>query len=130
MLLGYFGKQIINGQAYVGLGPVFFTASNSIYVSSVHTPNGVGDHLISTSVISHKTVWGGAAQMGYQYFINPNSFINISYTYLQSRNHHFNNTINAAILNGANDPGPTTLSLNRSIKFSAQEFMLSINQMF
>ena len=130
MLLGYLGKQIMNGYAYLGLGPAFFTASNSVYVTSVHTPNGVGDHLISTSVRSHKIVWGGAAQAGYQYCLNQNSFINISYTYLQSGRYHFNNSANAAILNGANNPGPTTLFLRRAIEFSVQEFMLSMNLVF
>jgi outer membrane protein W len=129
-LLGYLGKQVIEGYAYLGLGPVFFTASNSLYVSSVHTPNGVGDHLISTSVKSHKTVWGGAAQAGYQYCLNSNFFINISYTYLQSRKSHFNNSANTDILNGANNPGATTLFLKRAIKFSAQEFTLSMNLVF
>jgi outer membrane protein W len=127
MLLGYLGKEIINGYAYAGLGPVFFTAANSMYVSSVHTPNGVGDHLISTSVTSNKTVWGGAAQVGYQYCLNENSFINISYTYLQTARYHFNNTANAATLNGANDPGATTLFLRRAIKFSSQDVMFSMN---
>lgn len=130
LLLGYLGKQVLNGYVYLGLGPVFLNASNRLYVSSVHTPNGTGDHLISTSVTSHKIMWGGAAQVGYQYCLCSNSSINISYTYLQTGKYRFNNSANTAILNGANNPGPTTLFLNRSIKFSAQEFMLSINWVF
>ena len=120
----------MDGYAYLGLGPVFFTATNRVYVSSVHTPNGVGDHLISTFVTNHKTVWGGAAQAGYQYCLTPCSFINISYTYLQSGKYHFDNTANAAILNGANNPGITTLFLKRAIKFTAQEFIFSMNLLF
>lgn len=130
MLLGCFGKQILNGYAYLGLGPVLFTAANSVYVTSVHTPNGVGDHLLSTSVTSHKIVWGGAAQAGYQYCISPNSFINISYTYLQTRKCHFKNSVNAAILNGADNPGNTTLFVKRAIRLSTQELTLSLNLAF
>lgn len=130
MLLGYLRKQILSGHAYLGLGPVFFTASNTLYVTAVHTPNGVGDHLLSTSVTRHKTLWGGAAQAGYQYCLSPYSFINISYTYLETGRHHFNNSANTAILNGASIPGATTLFLNRTIKFSAQEFILSLNLLF
>jgi outer membrane protein W len=130
MLLGYLGKEVMKGYAYLGLGPAFFTASNSVYVSSVHVPNGVGDHLISTSVTRHKTIWGGAAQAGYQYCLNPCSFINISYTYLQSGRYRFNNSANAAILNGANNPGPTTLFLKRALQFSVQEFTCSMNLVF
>jgi len=128
MLLGCLGKQIMEGYAYLGLGPVFFTASNRIYVTSVHT--GGGNHLVSTSVKSHKTVWGGAAQAGYQYCLNSNYFINISYTYLQTGSSHFNNSVNAAILNGADNPGATTLFLSRAIKFSVQEFTFSMNLAF
>lgn len=130
MFLGYFGKQIVNGYVYLGLGPVFFNASNSLYVTAVHTPNGVGDHLISTSVTRHRLVWGGAVQVGYQYCLNSYSFLNISYSYLQSAKYRFNNSTNAAILNGADNPGPTTLFSRREIKFSAQEFMLSMNLAF
>jgi outer membrane protein W len=129
MLLGYIGKQIVRGYAYLGVGPVFFTASNSVYVSSVHVPNG-GDHLISTSVTSHQTMWGGAAQIGYQYCLNANSFINIGYTYLQSRKCHFDNSANAAILNGAFLPGATTLFLKRTIICSTQAFSFSMNLAF
>lgn len=130
MLLGYLGKQVLDGYAYLGLGPVFFTASNSIYVTAVHTPNGTGDHLLSTSATSHKIVWGGAVQAGYQYCLNSCSFVNICYTYTQTERAHFNNSANTAILNGGNIPGPTTLFLRRKIKFAAQQLMLSINLEF
>lgn len=130
LLLGYLGKQIVCGYGYFGLGPVLFTASNSIYVSSVHTPNGVGDHLISTSAKSHKTIWGGAVQAGYQYYLDPCFFVEASYTYLQTPRSHFKNSVNTAILNGFDNPGPTNLSLRRAIKFSVQEFIFSANLAF
>lgn len=127
MLLGYLGREMMRGYAYFGLGAVVYTASNSIYVSSVHVPNGVGNHLISTSVTNHKAVWGGAGQVGYQYCLNSNSFINLGYTYIQTASGSFSNSANAAILNGADAPGPTTLSLSRAIKFAVQELALSVN---
>lgn len=130
LLLGSVGREICNGFLYLGLGPVLFNASNSIFVSSVHTPNGVGDHLISSSVKDRKIIWGGAVQAGYQYFFNPNYFINIGYTYIQTGTYHFKNSVNASTLNGFNNPGPTTLSLKRAIKFTVQEFALSMNLMF
>lgn len=130
ILLGFLGKEMLNGYAYLGLGPVFFNASNHVYVSSVHTPNGVGDHLVSTSVKNNKIIWGGAIQTGYQYFVSPRYFIDISYTYLQTRKRHFNKSVNAAILNGSNTPGATTLFLKRSIAFAAQEFSMSANILF
>lgn len=129
MLLAYFGKVIMNGSLYLGLGPVFFTALNRVYVSSVHIPNAVGDHLISTSVKRHKVISGGAVQLGYQYCLEPFSLI-INYTYLQSAKYDFNNTVNAGILNGADTPGRITLFLKRNIKFSSQGFQLLMNFVF
>lgn len=130
LLLLYFGKQFNKGYAYLGVGPALFTASNSIFVSSVHTPSGVGDHLVSTSVSSDKTVWGGAIQVGYNYYVEPTLFVNFSYTYAQTGKNNFNNSVNAAILNGASTPDATTLNLHRSISFRVQEVMFTINKVF
>ena len=130
MLLGFLGQQMGNGYAYLGVGPVCLTASNRVYVTSVHTPNGVGDHLVSTSVSNHQTIWGGAVQAGYQYCLGDNSLININYTYMQSGRYRFNNSINTNLLNGADNPGATTLFINRDIRFSSQEFMLTMRLSF
>lgn len=130
LLLGYLGQQMGNGYGYIGAGAACLTASNRIYVTSVHTPNGTGDHLISTSVKNHKAIWGGAAQVGYQYNLGCNSMISINYTYMQTGSYRFNNTANASLLNGSTLPGPTTLFLQRSIKFSSQEFSLTMNLNF
>lgn len=130
LVLGYVGRELCKGSAYLGLGPVFFDASNSVYVTSVHTPDGTGDHLLSTSVTSNKAVWGGAVQAGYQYYLSSCFFINIGYAYIQTGSYDFKNTVNTAILNGHDHPGDTKLSLKRSIKFSVQEFILSLNLAF
>ncbi len=128
LLLFYLGMQLQQSYVYAGLGPALFTASNSIYVSSVHTPDGVGDNLVSTSVSANNTVWGGVAQVGYNLYLNSTLFLNFSYSYSQSATGNFNNSANAAILNGASNAGPTTLNLNRPIRWSTQEVMLSINK--
>lgn len=127
LLLGSFGKEICNGFLYVGLGPALFNASNSIYVSSVHVPNGTGDHLVSTSVKDRKIMWGGAIQAGYSYFLSENVFVNMGYTYIQTGTSHFKNSVNTALLNGFDNPGPTTLSLKRALKFTVQEMVFSMN---
>lgn len=130
LLLFYLGMQLMQGDGCLGIGPAFITASNHIYVSSVHTPNGVGNNLVSTSVNSNTTLWGGAVQIGYNFFLDGSWFLNMNYTYLQTVNSNFNNSVNAATLNGASVPGPTTLTLNRNINVSTQEIMFSINKMF
>lgn len=130
MLLASFGGCITQGYVFLAFGTVFFDASNRIFVSSVHIPNGSGSHLVSTSVRDHKIIWGGAARAGYQYFFCHNYFFDISYTFLQTGKNHFKNAVNAAILNGSDTPGPVTLFLNRDIKFTVQEIILSMNFAF
>lgn len=125
----YIGKQISNGYAYLGLGPALFSVSNSIFVSSVHTPHvGNIDNLTSTSTHQSKTLWGAAAQVGFNYFLNSSWFFNLNYTYSQSGKYNFNNSENAALLNGATSPGLTPLNLNRSIYVSSQAILFSINK--
>lgn len=130
LLLASVGISTCLGYAYIGLGPAFFTASNRIYVSSVHTPNGVGDHLISTSRKSHKTIWGGAIRLGYEYCLSSLFSIDLSYSYLQTATYRFKNVTNAALLNGFDAPIGATLFLKRNIKFSTQEFTAALNLLF
>jgi hypothetical protein len=126
--LVYFGFRVGNGYAYLGVGPTLFTAQNSISVNSVHTPDGVGDILISTSQDCNKTLVGGTAEIAYNYYLSRSCFVSVSYNYSHARENQFDNTINAAILNGANLPGPTTLSLGRSVGLDFQEVLFSINK--
>lgn len=130
VLLGGLGRELCTGSLYLGIGPFFLNGSNSIFVTAVHTPNGVGDHLISTSVKKRKIVWGGAIQARYQFFFDQNYFIDIAYSYLQTGKHDFKNSVNAAVLNGSDTPGTVTLFLKRQIKFSIQELMISMNLKF
>lgn len=126
-LLFYAGNQLNNGYVYLGAGPALFTASNSIFVSSVH--QGGGDILFSNSVSANKTLWGGAIQAGYDYFLSRFYFLNFSYTYSRSADVTFNNAVNAAQFNGAVNPGGTTLTLNRTVHVTNQQVMASINRM-
>lgn len=130
MFLLYVGKQLQQGYTYLGAGPVLLTTSNRVYVSSIHTPNGVGDHLGANAVSNDKIIWGGALQVGYNFYLDETFFLNINYTYLQTGTNQFNNSVNTAILNGFAVPGPTTLNVNRSVRLNIQEVMFSINKVF
>ncbi len=130
ILMATLGRRVCDGIVYLGIGPTFLNASNSIYVTAVHTPNGTGDHLVSTSVIDHRYLWGGAFRAGYQYHLSHCTFVNLAYTYLKTGSYRFKNTVNAAILNGSSLPGPVTLFLQRSVEFAIQEFSLSVQYSF
>lgn len=127
MTLFYLGTQINNGYAYFGVGPALLTAKNNIYVTSIHT-GATGDYLIASSVSNSKTIWAGAAQIGYNYYLDPTWFLNFNYTFLQSDSVSFNNSANAAILNGAVVAGPNEINFDRGIKVREQGLMLSINK--
>lgn len=127
--LVYLGEQFQQSHVYLGIGPAVLNTKNTVFVSSVHTaPNNGSDTLISGATRSSKTMWGGSAQVGYNYFINPYYFVNLSYTYTQTARYNFDNLTNAALLNGAANPGPTALNLNRRINIAEQGIMLSINR--
>lgn len=130
LFLGFLGLPTTNGFVYLGIGPALLTATNSIYVTSIHTPAGTGNQLTAGSVSSNHILWGGAVQVGYNYYLEPTIFLSLNYTYLYSGKYNFNNSVNAAELNGFDVPGPTELDLNRSVSFRAQGFMFSINKVF
>lgn len=128
-LLFYAGQQFKQGYAYLGIGPAVMSASNSVYVSSIHSaPDTNSDTLFTNSVKSNNTMWGGAAQVGYNYFINPGYFINFSYTYTQTGTYQFNNTTNTALFNGAASPGPNMLNIDRRISIAQQDIAITINK--
>jgi hypothetical protein len=90
----------------------------------------VGDTLISNSVTADKNLWGGAAQVGYNFYINPTWFINLGYTYAQTGKSRFENSANAAVLNGAGVPGPNTVTISRTVSLAVQNVMFSVNKVF
>jgi hypothetical protein len=126
--LFYGGEQFSRSYVYFGIGPALFKAANKVFVSSVHV--GGGDTLISTLVNANKTLFGGAAQVGYNYYINSSYFLNFSYTYSQSKTYNLTNSVNAALLNGAISPDSVTVNINRTINLMDQHAMVSINRVW
>ncbi len=127
-ILFYGGERFLKSYFYVGLGPSLFFTSNNVAVSSVHV--GGGDTLVSSLVDAKKTLVGAAAQVGYNYYLNPLYFIGFNYTYSHSQKYQFKNTANAALLNGAINPGPIGVNINRFISISDQHLMVSINRVW
>ncbi|WP_298623349.1 hypothetical protein [uncultured Legionella sp.] len=128
-VLLYAGQQLKQGYVYLGIGPAVLAVSNTMYVSSIHSaPNTNSDTLYSNSAKTNKTLWGGAAQVGYNYYINPSYFINFSYTYTQTAKHQFDNSTNTALFNGAMSAGPNLLSMNRRVSIAQQDVAITINK--
>jgi hypothetical protein len=115
MLLLYFGATFDKGYLYLGFGPVLFTLRDSVRDYSAEGT------FVSTG--SSDTIWGGAAQLGYNYYFNPTWFLGFNYTYTVTGNYQLSDSFT---------PGTDALEfgLNRDYGFTVQEVMFSINKVF
>lgn len=137
MLLMYLGATYRSGYFYVGLGPVLFTLRDSIrnYVSLDQGNNFQGTN-------NSDTIWGGAAQLGYNYYFDPTWFIGFNYTYTVTGNYALNNNTknwqyyyyaaqtDAQGTTYVADIANADVNFNRNYSFTVQEFMFSLNKVF
>ena len=145
MLLFYLGKQWGRAIPYLAAGPAFF------YVNSIiRNPTVISNNLtVAQGIITNQNVliaqtvtanqnlsnsqaiWGGAAQLGLNYYFAPTWFCNLNYTYVVSANRNFVSTVNQAVFNPINtNNSPSTLTFTRRISITMQEFMFSVNKVF
>jgi hypothetical protein len=132
------GIQYDKGFAYFGIGPALLTIYNTLRINGVNafTPasgGGGGTNLFyPVNLTVNNTVWGGAAQIGYNYYFRPDWFMNFNYTYLVTAQRSFNSsTTNITLF--PNDPfgSPSApINFNRRERVTVQEFMWSINHVF
>jgi hypothetical protein len=124
MLLLYFGATYDKGYLYLGFGPVLFTLRDSVRQYNETLGNGT-----FASFGSSDTIWGGAAQLGYNYYFNPTWFLGFNYTYTVSGNYSLSN--NATEWYASPTATSTeNLQFNRDYGFTVQEVMFSINKVF
>lgn len=145
LLLVYFGAQYEKGYFYLGLGPALFTAHNTIYASGQtvfttidgSTANTVANSL-SVSTSTSKVLWGGAAQLGYNYYFKPTWFLGFNYTYALSGTYNFNSGAmpfssfgpSAGVIPIGFSEANSNISFSRSVSVTLQEVMFSINKVF
>lgn len=131
MLLLYFGAQYDKGYFYLGLGPVLFTLRNSVQRGGPGTAAGTGNPVqYQQSVSASDTIWGGAAQLGYNYYFNPTWFLGFNYTYTVTGDSTYTNTVNAGTFSSVVASATNTLNISRTLGFTVQEVMFSINKVF
>lgn len=123
MMLLYFGATFDKGYLYLGFGPVLYTLRDSGRIYETSAP-----HATTTTFAGSDTIWGGAAQLGYNYYFNPTWFLGFNYTYTVSGNYALNNNVVVPAASTADTA--TTTAYNRDYGFTVQEVMFSINKVF
>ncbi|OGO93995.1 MAG: hypothetical protein A3F10_00845 [Coxiella sp. RIFCSPHIGHO2_12_FULL_42_15] len=131
LLLVYFGAQYDKGYFYLGLGPALFTAYNAVYANGITTGlPPAGPNTFSPSVSTYETMWGGAAQLGYNYYFKPTWFLGFNYTYALSGTYNFGSSADQAAFESGTAANLATLNFSRNVQITIQEVMFSINKVF
>lgn len=131
-LLAFIGQSFTHTNVYFGIGPSLFDI-NSQYtdVSAFVNANGTRRDLTTTfgNFSGSEWVWGGAAQVGLTYYLNPSWFVDVNYNYAVSRS--FNNSFTSRFVTtgvGINDIGTYTLTNDQRAIY--QGIVLTINKVF
>jgi hypothetical protein len=137
LLLAYFGMQFSKGYAYLGAGPAAFWVTDGFVLAGLSTAgNGTSPTVVSSRTFEKKkTLWGGAAQIGWNYYFKPTWFLSFSYTYALSskktftlydgKSGSFNQEFDATHERKADD-----VSLTSDKCVTVQEVMFSLNKVF
>jgi hypothetical protein len=130
-LLAFVGHSFTKSHVYLGAGPSLFGSQSHFYDVTGYADDS-GNHVGITGMPSNlsnsKWMWGGAAQMGMTYYINPTWVLDLSYTYaitglysaINNTSSPFNNTVGSY----------STLYTNNSQRVTAQAVTVSVNKVF
>jgi hypothetical protein len=135
LLLPFIGHSFTqNSQFYLGVGPALFGTRSSLnsVVGFANLTNTVTDITgAPVNFSSPEWVWGGAAQIGYSYFVASDWFVDLSYTYAITGQYSANyseNFVNRVEAKNVTVSGTGYVNTNQSIM--AQALTLSINKTF
>jgi hypothetical protein len=128
----FIGRSFTNSYVYFGAGPALFDTHSRI-ANATGFADINGQHLDLTgapfSFSSSAWVWGGAAQVGMNYFLGPTWFLDMNYTFAMSATFDANYAARFSNLNN----GLTTAGLAKldsSERVTSQAFTVSINKVF
>ncbi len=132
-LIPFIGHSFKNSQVYFGVGPsVFDTQTNMNNVSGFADINDTHVDVSGTPInfSSSKWMWGGVAQIGVTYFIDPSWFLDINYTYALTPHNVTNyfTPFSGTLANGYTKLG--TLNGTSTQYVTVQAIALSINKAF
>lgn len=132
-LMPFIGRAFQNSYVYFGAGPALFDTQSRVN-SAIGYADIDGDTLDVTgaaaSFSSSEWVWGGAAQIGMNYFLGPSWFVDVNYTFAMSASFDedyvapFSNTSSAGLTTRG------VAHLDTSQRVTSQAVTVSINKVF
>lgn len=135
-LLGFIGRSFGNKYFYVGAGPSVFNIKSRNYYSIGYAEfEGVTIDVTGLVTYSSPSIWawGGAAQVGMTYFINPTWFIDASYTYAVTGHNtvsHEQAFTNASSVGTTTYATSGTLFTKDTLSINNQSLSLLFNKVF
>lgn len=136
-LLAFIGQTFQdNKYVYLGVGPSLFTLQSHNYYS-IGYANFNGENVDITGLVSYSSpsIWafGGAAQLGMTYFIDPSWFLDLSYTYTFSGQYtaaHEQPFVNSFVSAGTTYTTSGNLFTRNTMQITSQAVTLAINKFF
>lgn len=130
VLMPFIGQSFNNGFAYFGVGPSLYrTQINNYGISGSATLEGFPIGFAGVPNSSRSAwIWGGAAELGMVYYINPTWMLDFSYSYAITGNYK-SNTIEpfSTGLDTITTFGGTVLT-NTSQRITTQTFKITLNK--
>ena len=135
-LLAFIGRSFGNKYVYLGAGPSLFNLQSKNYYSIGYAEVN-GATIDVTGLVSYGSpsiwAWGGAAQLGMTYFINPTWFVDVSYTYAITGNNtttHQQAFTNSSKIDTTSYTTSGTLYTRETLNIRTQALTVAINKVF
>lgn len=135
-LLPFIGHSFHNGFVYFGAGPALFGTRSDIYNTTGYADiNGTHANITgaATNFGSSKWMFGGAAEVGMDYYFDPTWFLDFNYTFAITGWHttYYSAPFASSTTSGGETYDDTgTLYANTSQRVIAQAVTVSINKVF
>lgn len=132
----FIGHSFANSFVYLGVGPTVFGTQSKINSATGYADiNGVHYDITGTSsnYSSSKWVWGGAAQVGMDYYFQPTWSIDVNYTFAVTPYYktNYSGPFSTSYVSGGTTYTDTgTLYTNTSQRILEQAVAISINKTF
>jgi len=131
-LMPFIGRSFGNSYLYLGAGPALFgTQSKIINATGFAEIHGTDLDVTGAPVnlSSSKWVWGGAAQVGVDYYLSPTWFLDLNYTFALSASYKTKYSSPLTNSNGVLTSVGTAY-INASQQFTSQSVEVSLNRVF
>ncbi len=133
-LLAFVGRPFSSGYAYLGAGPIVINSQYEIdaAVASIAVNNTTGPVVTNggcTGGSSSKWIWGGVAQIGLTYYVDPTWFLDFNYSYAYTTRVKFNNNEYSSNSTAGFHASSYVYS-TASERLITQSFAITINKVF